>query len=83
MELSRNNLYLCVNCVEDLALVRIYHTEIIPTVPNQTKTAAIVEDALGEIAKGMVIVTDDESRENEGDFDHGNFQELLLNQSIT
>ena len=37
--------------------------------PNQTKTAFDpVEDALGEIAKGnMVIVTDDESRENEGD----------------
>ena len=37
--------------------------------PNKTKSAFDpVEDALVEIAKGnMVIVTDDESRENEGD----------------
>ena len=58
------------NCVEDLSLTFIM--EILSnhrTVPNKTKSAFDpVEDALVEIAKGnMVIVTDDESRENEGD----------------
>ena len=37
--------------------------------PNQTQAGFdLVEDAIAEIAKGnLVIVTDDEGRENEGD----------------